>query len=77
MSVNSPCRFDRPAQQNAAANIQPTLRKLTGQGHQLTPPDNRLIAVRDRIAGAVEWNLFDVEPLENVLADLDSNGLDV
>ena len=41
-------------------------------------------AVGDRIAGAVEWNLFDidakfgdVEPLEKVLAYLDSNDLDV
>jgi maleamate amidohydrolase len=48
----------------------------------------RPIAVKegigDRIAGAVEWNLFDidakfgdVEPLENVLAYLDSNDLNV
>ncbi len=65
----------------AAACVRNTVEDAIADGF-------RPIAVReaigDRIAGAVEWNLFDidakfgdVEPLANVLAYLDSNDLNV
>ena len=65
----------------AAACVRNTVEDAIADGFRPTVVRE---AVGDRIAGAVEWNLFDidakfgdVEPLDKVLAYLDSNDLNV
>ena len=71
----------RPSGVTAAACVRNTVEDAIADGFRPTVVRE---AVGDRIAGAVEWNLFDidakfgdVEPLDKVLAYLDSNDLNV